>query len=128
MTRKTAIFEGWSWFKFKKFGLTLGMNLKFYTRLAKGLKLKVRKVLGLIPTFVEVTGEKLVGLEGGLFPPTLILNRVKLRILFISISQFQNFNVFNAWYYPLISFDTLKHLGYLYETCQLQEHISSKIK
>ena len=41
--------------------LALGMALKFYTSVAKWLKLKVKKFLGLIPTFVEVTGEKLVG-------------------------------------------------------------------
>ena len=29
--------------------------------MAKGLKLKVKKCWGLIPTFVEVTGQKLVG-------------------------------------------------------------------
>ena len=29
--------------------------------MAKELKLKVRKIFGLIPTFVEVAGEKLVG-------------------------------------------------------------------
>ena len=34
--------------------------MKFYTSVAKGLKLKVRKFLGLIPMFVEVTGEILV--------------------------------------------------------------------
>ena len=61
MTRKTAFLEGWSWFKFNNFGLALGTNLKFYTSVAKGLKLKVRKFLGLIPTFAEVIGEKLVG-------------------------------------------------------------------
>ena len=61
MTRKTTFFEGWSWFKFNNLGLTLGTNLKFYTSVAKGLKLKVRKFWGLIPTFVEVTREKLVG-------------------------------------------------------------------
>ena len=33
------------------------MNLKFYTSIVKGLKLKARKFWGLIPTFVEVTGE-----------------------------------------------------------------------
>ena len=49
-----------SWFKFNNLGLALGANLKFYTSLSKGLKLKVRKFWGLIPTFVEVTGEKLV--------------------------------------------------------------------
>ena len=42
-------------------GLALGTNLKFYTSVEKGLKLKVRNFLELIPTFVEVTGEKLVG-------------------------------------------------------------------
>ena len=47
--------------------MALGENLKFYTSLSKGLKLTVRKFWGLIPTFVEVTGEKLVG---GLFAPS----------------------------------------------------------
>ena len=41
--------------------LAVGMSLKFYNNLAKGLKLKFRKFLGLIPTFIEVTGEKQVG-------------------------------------------------------------------
>ena len=74
LTRKTAFFEGWSWFKFNNLGLALGTNLKFYTSVAKGLKLKVRKFLGLIPTFPEVTEEKLVG---GAFLPPPILNSVK---------------------------------------------------
>ena len=43
--------------------------MKFYTSVAKGLKLNVRKFWGLIPTLVEVTGEKLAS-------PS-ILNRVK---------------------------------------------------
>ena len=43
--------------------------------MAKGLKLKVRKFLVLNSTFVEVTGEELLG---GLFA-TLIMNRVKKR-------------------------------------------------
>ena len=37
------------------------MTLKFYTSVAKVLKLKVRKFCELRPTFVEATGEKLVG-------------------------------------------------------------------
>ena len=37
------------------------MNLKFYTSVAKGLKLKVGKYWGILLTFVEVTREKLVG-------------------------------------------------------------------
>ena len=52
-------------------GLALGINLKFYISLSKGLKLKVRKFLGLILTLVEVTVEKLV--RGGRF---FALNRV----------------------------------------------------
>ena len=61
--------------QFNNLRLTLSMNLKFYTCMAKGLKLKARKFWGLIPTFLEVTGEKLVG---GSFcpPPAPILNRV----------------------------------------------------
>ena len=49
--------------------------MKFYTSLSKGLKLKVRKCLGLIPTFVKVTGEKLIGRSFRPLHP--ILNRVK---------------------------------------------------
>ena len=52
-----AFFEGWSWFKYNNLGLALGTNLKFCSSVAKGLN----------PTFLEVTGEKLVG--GGLFAP-----------------------------------------------------------
>ena len=49
--------------------LTLGMALNFYTSVEKALKLKVRKFWGLIPTFAEVTGEKLVEGGGELFAP-----------------------------------------------------------
>ena len=73
MTRKTTFFEGW--FKFDTFGLTLGTNLKFYTSVAKELKLKVRRFWGLIPTFVKVTGEKLAE-EAFLAPP--ISDRVNI--------------------------------------------------
>ena len=51
--------------------------MKYYTSVAKELKLKVRNFWRLIRTFVEATGEKMVGGEGGLFAPLLILNRVK---------------------------------------------------
>ena len=57
--QKNRIFERWSWLKFSSLKLALGTNLKFYTSVAKGLRLKVRKFWGLIPTIVEVTGEKL---------------------------------------------------------------------
>ena len=54
-------FGEWFWFKFNNLGLALDMVLKFYTSVVKRLKLKVKKLWGLIPTIVEVTGEKLVG-------------------------------------------------------------------
>ena len=43
---------------FNNLGLPLGMTLKFYTSVAKGLKLKLRKFWGLSFTFEEFTGEK----------------------------------------------------------------------
>ena len=67
LTRKTAFFVGWSWFKFNNMGLTLGTDLKFYTSVAKVLKLKVRKFWGPIPIIVEVKEEKLV--RGPFCPP-----------------------------------------------------------
>ena len=66
MTRKTTFFEGWSWFKFNNLELALGMALKIYKGVAKGLKLKLKKFSGLIPTLAEVAGEKLV--EGAFCP------------------------------------------------------------
>ena len=66
LTRKTTFFEGWSWFKFNNLGLALGIALKFYTSVKKGLKLKVTIFLWLFPTFVEITWEKLKG-GGGPF-------------------------------------------------------------
>ena len=45
--------------KFNNVGLALGMSLKFYTSVAKGSKLKVRKFCVLRPMCVDVTGEKL---------------------------------------------------------------------
>ena len=56
--QKTHFFEEWSCFKFNNLGLALGKNLKFYISVAKEIKLKVRKFLGLIYTFVKVTGKK----------------------------------------------------------------------
>ena len=57
---KTTFIEVCSWFKFNNLGLAIVIDLKFYNSVAKGLELKVRKFCGLIPTFVEVTGEKIV--------------------------------------------------------------------
>ena len=57
-TTKTTFFEGWSCFKFDNLGLALGMALKFYINVTKGLKLKTRTFWGLIPIFVKVTRKK----------------------------------------------------------------------
>ena len=54
-------------------GLTLDMTLIIYTRVGKGLEFKVRKFSGVIRTFAEVIGEKLISLF-----PSLVLNRVKI--------------------------------------------------
>ena len=83
MTRKTAFFEGWSWFKFNNLGLALGTSFNLYTSVSKGSKLKVRKILGLILTFVEVTEEKLAGRP--FWPP--ILNRVKTKKCFTMVNK-----------------------------------------
>ena len=39
-------FEGWSWFKFNCLGLALSRALKFYSSVAKGLKLKSKRCWG----------------------------------------------------------------------------------
>ena len=46
MTGKKQCFEDCYWFRFKNLRLALTVVLKFYTRVAKGLKLKVTKVFG----------------------------------------------------------------------------------
>ena len=71
---------------FNNLRLAQGTNLKFYTSLLKGLQLKVRKFLRLVPTFIEVTGEKLVGGASPPPPPPHyppILNRVKIEVCLI---------------------------------------------
>ena len=99
LTRKTAFFTGWSWFKFNNLRLALGTNLKFYTSVAKELKLKARKVWGLIPTFVEITGEKLVG---G-FLPSPILNRVKPRVMPLKFGRNAKVTLVLKWRLPVCS-------------------------
>ena len=73
--------------KFNNLGLAQGMALTFYTGVIKGLKLKVRNFWGgVLPTF-KVTGEKLVGDEGGeagfLHPPSWIGLNEDTAILYI---------------------------------------------
>ena len=50
MTEK--FLEGCSWFKFNKLGMALGMALKFNIRVAKKLRLRIKRFRGLIPTFI----------------------------------------------------------------------------
>ena len=71
---KNQFFWGMPLVQVNNLGLALVMALKFYNSVAKGLKLKGRKVWGLIFTLVEVSGKKLVR---GSFWPSSILNRVK---------------------------------------------------
>ena len=62
-------------FKSNNLGLALGRALKFYSCVAKGLKLKHRKFLGLIPTFVKLQVENW---QVNLFAPPALphLNRI----------------------------------------------------
>ena len=92
------------------------MALKFYTSVAKGLKLKVRKFWGLIPTFVEVTEKKLIG---GLFAlPTP--NRVKIRKISSTGNGTQNDNsiIFYSEFYHFVCID---------QTYSLWKHFSENI-
>ena len=52
------------------------MTLKFYTSVAKELKLKVRKFRRLVPAFVEITGKNCYGGFSHPFPLP-ILHKVK---------------------------------------------------
>ena len=73
---KPFFFERRSWFKFNNLGLAVVMTLKYYASVAKGFQLKLKKFWGLIATFVEITGGKVV--EGNLFCPSrLLLNKDK---------------------------------------------------
>ena len=63
MSIKSDFFGKWFWFTWNNSGLALGMALQFYSSVAKELKLKVRKLWGLILIFGKIIGEKL---EGGL--------------------------------------------------------------
>ena len=97
MTRKTDFWGGWSWLKFNNLGLALGRNLKFYTSLSKGLKLKVRKFWEPILTFAEVTEETLVGGRRFALPLPPHLNRVERQKLKSSNHELVGRAIFN-WF------------------------------
>ena len=71
LTQKNQFFRGVVLVQVQQVGnfTRYGLNITFYTSVTKGLNVKVREFWGVIPTFVEVTGEKLVG-KVGAFPPT----------------------------------------------------------
>ena len=46
LTRKTAFFERWSWFKFINLGVTLGRKIEILHQCGKRVKTKSQKVLG----------------------------------------------------------------------------------
>ena len=69
LTKKTAFFEAWPWFKFNNLGLALVMALKFLHQSGERVKTKTHKVL--LANFYVCRG------WGGFLTPT-ILNRVKL--------------------------------------------------
>ena len=72
------------------------MVLKFYTSVAKRLKPKGRKFWGVIPTFLEVIWEKLLGMGAVLPPPPpslTHLNKLKqsyLKTVQGELKQYQN--------------------------------------
>ena len=95
-------------------GLALGMALKFYISVAKIIKLKVKELLGLIPRFVEVTGEKLVGRP---FLASPILNRVEtfwniLQLFEIILILLLTTLSINSNYYFVLTLLSLFYLPY----------------
>ena len=80
--QKNRFFWGVALVQVQWFGTGLDTNLKFHISLLKVLKLKARKFWGLILTFVEVTGEKLV--VGPSCPPSPSWIGLKPRFLITS--------------------------------------------
>ena len=86
LNRQNANLEWLSWLKFDNLGLALGTNLKFYTSVAKGLKLKERKFWELIPMFLEITEENRGKTGRGSTPLNdAILTNIYIFIIFIAI-------------------------------------------
>ena len=77
LIRKNTFFEGWPLIKFNNLELVLGMALKFYSSIVKGLKLKVRKVWGY--SYVCRSYREKTGSVGHFGSP--ILNRVNFGCL-----------------------------------------------
>ena len=67
--KKINFIEGCFRFKFNDLGPAVGMALRFYSSMVKGLKLEVRKFWRLNLAFVGVSVEKLVEYFASLPPP-----------------------------------------------------------
>ena len=91
--QKKQFFEGCSWFKFNNLGLALLMTLKFYTSVAKRLKLKVRKFLGASSYICRSYRRKTC--RGVFWPPYWI----DLRYECSAIATLIPFS-FTQWHYP----------------------------
>ena len=91
--KKKQFFEGCSWFKFNNLGLALLMTLKFYTSVAKRLKLKVRKFLGASSYICRSYRRKTC--RGIFWPPYWI----DLRYECSAIATLIPFS-FTQWHYP----------------------------
>ena len=74
--------------KFNNLRLALGMTLKFYSTVAKILKLKARMFQGIILTFAKVTEKNLLGEPfcAPLVPS--ILKRFKNKTIFVLMEGF----------------------------------------
>ena len=92
--QKNQLFEGWSWFKFHDLGLALVMDYKFCTSGLKELNLKVKKISGLISTFVGVTCENLLWGYFATPPLPTILNKAEFSF-HSNKSKYPNLHFFN---------------------------------
>ena len=81
------------WFKFNNLELALGMALKFCESVAKGLKLNIRKFLGIISVCRSSRGKT----GWGCFLALHILNRVNLFPKKIIIIGFIFLEHYNTW-------------------------------
>ena len=91
-------------------GLALGTNLKTYASVAKKLKLKVRIFGELIPSFVEVTGEKMVGRT--FLPPLPLPSWIRLKEwdkAFVSTCCIKNLTLVSRINISFPSFLALNH-------------------
>ena len=81
----------WFWFKFNNLGLVPGMALKLNNSVTIALKLKLRIFSGLIPSFGEIRGDKLIEGDGLFAPPPTLNRRVNLSKKVIKNNFFLHF-------------------------------------